>query len=99
MSLCRSLCQDYPDDPETIRWALGYARTAIDLKLPEAHRSLHSMDMLGRFQVVHDPKLMDYLAYEDPEVTDEYREPLRLPMLTCLLAGTTMILKGLLGEI
>lgn len=64
----------------------------LDLRADTQHRSNHSIGQLTKFQVVHEPEMMEFLA-----VAEEYHpepEPLRLPGFMLLVDTLVSILRG-----
>lgn len=59
MSLHRSLLVDTNNDPDVEKWL---HTSTLQLRESYRHRSHHSLRQLSRYQVVRDPRLMDYIA-------------------------------------
>lgn len=102
LSLYRSLLEDNPGNPEIEAWVIAKAYDPETWESDITHRSMHSMSQLSRFQVVREPKLMEYLApvgnnpwdYVEPERLDF----LRLPLFLLLVRATTGVLRDIANE-
>lgn len=93
-SLSRSLLTDYPYDPSVFEWVLNNLKPDVT---SENHRSNHSIQMLSKYTVVHDPEMMDILAVSyDSSDTDASAEPLRLPMLEAAYATIARVIFGII---
>ena len=87
MSLQRSLLEDYPDRSDIDAWVLA---NLSNREPSTTYYGYHGLDMLSRYQVIHDPRLMDFIAVgEEPEYVVE----LRLPYLVDMLAYITDMLR------
>lgn len=83
-SMSRSIIKDYPKYK-------GIQEIALSIKGSGTSYSKHSLDMLTRYQVVHDMEILEYLI-PVPEVSEYTWDFLRLPYYMLMVTMLTYIL-------